>query len=284
MPLAGSRVNRFNGIITNLSAQPGNSAWGTSITPGNNSFPAYAEILGNTAYETFYLEIFLSAFRASTLAKNALVTIGIDHSGGTTYTDQEILYLLASSAAAPSYGGVTYRFPLFIPAGSALAAKASVNNATVGTGYVGVRLYGQPTAPEVMRYGTYIESWGETTASSSGTSVTPGTASEGAWVDLSGGNTTRPYWWWQCGWGSNDASLINNIYVLDVGVGDGTTKELAIRDEMHGNSGTLEEHWKRPEPDHAYVLDQPSGKTVYGRMQCNASDASITMMAYGLGG
>lgn len=282
--LAGAKPNRFNGVITNLSAQPSNTAWGTSITPGNNSFPAYTEILSDTAYDTYYLEIFLSSFRSSGAARNALVTIGIDHSGGTTYTDQEILYLLASSAASAVYGGITYRFPLFIPAGSALAATASVNNATVGTGYVGVRLYGLPTAPEMIRYGTYIESWGETVASSAGTSVTPGTTSEGAWVDLSGGNTTRPYWWWQCGWGSNDASLVNNIYVLDVGFGDGTTKDLVIRDQMEGNSGTVEEHWRRPEPDHAYVYDAPSGKTVYGRMQCNASDAAISMMAYGLGG
>jgi hypothetical protein len=282
--LAPPLPNRFQSVETNIGGQVGNSTWGTSITPGNNTFPAYVEVLPNTAIDTYFLEIGLFAFRASTLAKNTLVTIGIDHAGGTTYTNQEILHLLASDAAAPSYGGVWYRFPLFIPAGSALAAKASVNNATVGTGYVGVRLWGRPTHPENMCYGTYIDSWGAATGTSSGTSVTPGTASEGAWAEMTTGVTTRPYWWWQCGWGSNDASLINNAYTLDVGVGDASTKDVAITDELHGNSGTVEEHGKVPLPDHRYVYETASGIRVYGRMQCNASDASITMMAYGLGG
>jgi len=43
-----TQPNIFKGVITNLTNRPA-ANWGTSITPGNNTFPAYAEILGDTA-------------------------------------------------------------------------------------------------------------------------------------------------------------------------------------------------------------------------------------------
>lgn len=260
------------------------TTWGTSITPGNNTFPAYTEILGNTAYDCFGIAIFVHTIGSSGAAKDMLLTIGIDHTGGTTYTSCEISNLMCSSAGTLVTGGIWYYFPLYIPEGSAIAAKMSCSNATVGTGRVGVILYGRPTRPELVRAGAYVDNFGATTASSRGTTITAGTASEGAWTEMTSGTTTRSYWWFQVGWGSFDISLGSAIYAMDLSVGDATNKELVIEDHLIINAGTTEQVVKPFIPGEP-TCDVKDGQRIYVRLQCSTTvDTDLSMMAYALGG
>lgn len=260
------------------------TTWGTSITPGNNTFPAYTEILGNTAYDCFGIAIFVHTIGSSGAAKDMLLTIGIDHTGGTTYTSCEISNLMCSSAGTLVTGGIWYYFPLYIPEGSAIAAKMSCSNATVGTGRVGVILYGRPTRPELVRAGSYVDSFGATTASSRGTTITAGTASEGSWTEMTSGTTTRSYWWFQCGWGSFDISLGAAIYAMDLSIGDASNKEIVFEDALICNAGTTEQVVK-PYVPLDYTCDIRDGQRIYVRLQCSTTaDTDLTMMAYALGG
>jgi len=278
-------VNTFKGVITNLTGRP-SSTWGTSITPGNNSFPAYVEILPDTAYMCCFLEVIAHSNFVAANARDTLLTLGFDFSGGTTYTDMEITNLLVSCVSTFSAGfGVGYQFPLLIPAGTAIAAKASINNATVGTLLVGIRLYGRPTRPELVRCGRSVTTYGATTASSSGTVVTPGTTSEGAWTELTpGSNTTKPHFFWQTGVGINDSTIsVDRIYGHDLSYGDATNKEIISEDECISSVSSNEQMGRWLRPTIAHYCETPSGVRVYGRMQgSGALDSNLSMCAYGV--
>lgn len=277
--------NRFLGRITNCTGRP-STTWGTSISTTQNAYGSYTEIISDTAYETFFMVIGVFDVASSGANKNCLVTIGIDHSGGTTYTDVEINHLMCASAAPWTVGGRWYSFPLYVPAGSAIAGKASVDNATPGTCRVAMYLYGRPSRPELVSCCKYVDTFGATTGSSSGTSITSGTASEGSWTEMTSSTTTKPYWWFQMGMGSSDISLTQLVYGMDLSVGDATNKEIVFEDHLWVNNGTAEQvHTFGGGVLDQYICPVPDGQRIYARLQCSGTaDSSLSMIAYAAGG
>jgi hypothetical protein len=260
---------------------------GLTITPGNNTYPAYAEVLPNTAFDTHYMSIYCGAVGSAAKLTTLLLKIGIDHSGATTYTDVEILHLFCPCAGLRGQGGIRYNFPLFVPANSAVAASASINNATVGTAEVGVTLWGKPTRPDLVRSGAYVDTFGAVTGTSTGTTITPGTTSESAWVSLAS-NITRDYWWWQGGCGLSGTVFTNIPYNLDVGVGTSTSVvDTCFEDQSWALYNTSEQACNRLLPDHEYVHYVPGDGAldVFARAQAGATpESTFSAIAYGLGG
>jgi len=278
-------VNTFKGVITNMTGRPA-AAWGTACASDQNTFPAFTEILPDTAYDTFGIMISLNSGLYAGEARDYLVKIGIDHSGATTYTNCTIPNLLATNAGAINNTGVWYYFPLYIPAGSALAASVSCSHATDRNMYVGVSLFGRPTHPELVRAGSYVDSFGAVTAASDGTTITSGTTDEGAWTEVTGASvTTKPYWWWQSGWGAADSSLTAVIYGMDVAVGSAAAKEIIFQDQLKYNAGTAEQSAQSFLPCHCHVAEVATGVLIYSRFQCSGTvDSNLSTIVYALGG
>lgn len=277
------KSNSWGVIITNFAdgTQP-TTAPGTAITPGNNSFPAYAEILGDTSDETFYMEIIFTNGSTSTASRDILVNLGFDFAGGTTYTDLTISHLLASSASAMGVAngpGVSYEFPVRLPAGTAVAASASVNNGTVGTVSVQIKLYGKPSRPDLIRYGSFVRTYGAVTAASKGTTITPGTVADGAYVAM--GTTTDDIWAWEFGVGLDTGTMSARNYAFDLAVGDATNKKIVIQDAVV-NVSSAESIFKAAALMHS---ESKSGDVVYIRAQSSGSLAGVySAIAYGVGG
>jgi hypothetical protein len=273
----------FNYVTGNaLTTRPA-AAFGTSITPGFNAYPSYASILagGSITEDCYWIVINVNSLAATTLAKDALCKIGIDTSGGTSYVDLIPDLLCSGASTYLELGrGVWYHFPLFIRAGSQLAAAISVNNATVGTARVAVWLLGRPRHSHDFRYGYSIEAIGVTPSSSSGTPVTSGTTSEGAWTSL--GTTVQRCFFWQVGRGCNDATSAAVYYDVDLAWGDASNKYEIGGAAAHVSSGNAEQHSLIQYPKFANI---PAGSTIYGRMQCSGTpDSSNSMAAYGVVG
>lgn len=260
------------------------AAWGTSVTPGNNTYGSYAELIDGAlvTQDVWWIDILISSGATAAAARDLIVTIGIDPSAGTSYVDT-INHLLGSGAAAYDVysGGVWYGFPLRIPAGSSIAAKASVNNATVGTVRVTARLYGLPRHPEVTPLGSFVRSFGVTLGSSSGTTVTPGTTSEGSYAQL-GTATAEPLWYWEWGVGVSDSTMSSVVHHCDLACGDATNKRLIVLDGLVHFSSNEATSKQRHQGEFMRVA---TGDLIYGRMQCSGTvDSAISMMAYGVGG
>jgi hypothetical protein len=276
VPQAGFNYVTGNGVTT----RP-NAAFGTTYSPGNNTYGSYVEIVSDTnvTKDCYGIRICINGNSSSGAARNALCTIGIDTSGGTSYVDF-ISHLLCSDCSGYSTAtGINYYFPVFIPAGTAIAAKGSVNNASAGLTGVAIWLYGAPENPERLLYGTGVETIGVVPASSSGTAVTSGTTSEGAWTSL--GSSTKPCMWWQIGMGSNSSAMASNGYHAELGYGDGTNNKILVPDQHFIFTATeaISNTLASPFPGLA-----PAGSTVYGRVQCSGAspDGTLSMAAYGV--
>jgi hypothetical protein len=285
MAIRAQRLNRFQYRTGNVVGVRPASAYGLSLTPGNNSYPAYVSLLtgGNIANDCYFVVVNINSVGVSAAARDLLVTLGKDDSGGTTYVDW-IPHLLGSHANGFIMGGgIWYAFPLFVPAGAQIAAKASVNNATVGTARICIWLFGLPTAPEMMRWGTYVDAIGANTAASNGTTVTSGTTGEGSWTSL--GTESREHWWWQLGMGMNDATLTGLSYFADLSHGDGSNKHIIFED-LHIANTSAELVSFSPEiilPN--YYAPTNGAETIYGRLQCSSTaDSGLSLAAYGVGG
>lgn len=261
--------------------QPATGTWGTQLTPGNNVYGAYAEVVGNTSDDTYSIRIQFSSNDVVAAARDTIVTLGFDFAGGTTYADMTIDHLLASCAGPTqlAFVGVSYSFDLYVPAGTAIAAKASVNNATVGTLYCAITLLGRPSRP--VWAGRYVRTYGAVTATSRGTLVVPGTAAEGAWTQLgtiAAGDTIKA---WEFGYGVNDADMGSRHVRCDIGVGDVTNKKVVAPNGMVCTT-TVERLCKLAHPCFARGN---AGDLVYGRMQTSgAVDTDESLIAYGIGG
>ena len=256
---------------------------GTSITPGNNAYGSYTQVLTATSDETFLMRITLASFATTSAARDALVTIGIDPAGGSSYTDfiADLYASCAPSHYSTAAGPTTYEFPLRIPAGATLAAKASVNNATVGTGRVLITLFGRPSRPELVKAGSFVQTFGSTPASSSGTAITPGTTAEGAWTQL-GSALTVPLWYWEWGLGINNATMIGNNHFVDVGIGDASNKKIVIPNGLAGE--TANETLGKATVGRVGL--GAIGDIVYARAQTgpNTPSTGMSAIAYGVGG
>jgi hypothetical protein len=259
---------------------------GTSITPGNNTYPAYAEILSDASVteDCFGIFIRVTGINVSTTAKDAIFKIGIDTAGGTTFVDF-ISHLSAScaqsTATTVAAGCVDYYFPVFIPAGTAIAATCSVNNATVGTARVFIKLFGGVARRELLAYGHGVDSFGEVTGSSRGTTITPGTSgAAGTYVQM-GSNTAKQYMWWQVGFGINNGTITNLAYWVDLAAGDATNKDIIISDEQY-QAGT-QEGLSGPRTYMNYWREVPSGVGIYARASSSGTPVSgCSAIAHGV--
>jgi hypothetical protein len=260
------------------------AAYGTSVTPGNNTYGSWAQLLTATAEDADWIEININSIGTSATATDTLITIGADPGGGASYLD--IISHLLATAASPyqggnATGGIWYRFPLHIRAGTTLAVKASQNNATPIAGSVLIRLYRQSRHDVGPRIGSYVRTFGEVTATSKGTDVTPGTTSEGSWVQLgSAVGADDNLFFWQVGVGMNSTTFTTTSTHIDMGIGDGTNFRTPILDEL-ACFNTLEQLSACYEGAYAEVA---SGDKIYGRAQTGAGTGAISMIAYAVGG
>lgn len=271
--------NRFGTTISNYASTRPAAKLGTDCTPGNNTKGSYSQILTALSDATYYMRVCFSSVGASAVAKNALVDIGIDPAGGSSYSVL-VPDLMASCAAAyGTLGGVWYEFPIYIPAGATVATRGSVNSGTVGTITTAIQLFGRPSRPDLLRYGTGVVAFGVTAASSSGTAVTPGGASEGTYTQI-GSATDRRLWWWQVGWGINDSTMTAALLHIDLAIGDATAKQTVIQDQLViTTSAELLTSFNPPSP----IYDAPVGANVYVRARhSGTADSSNSAIVYGV--
>lgn len=157
---------------------------GTSVQADGsaNTLGAWVQLGSDTTRDAFLFAVICQSI-ATGMAH--LVDIGIDPAGGSSYTPvvQQIAVANANSASAPPLQqGFVPVGCIFVPAGSAVAARTRSSS---GGQFIDVRallMIGNPDAGY-----TWVESLGADTSDSGGTSIDPGgTANtKGSWVTLS---------------------------------------------------------------------------------------------------
>lgn len=285
MPLMPQGLSAYNFTFDNWGTNPASTA-GTSVTPGaSNAEGSWTQIASsaNIAQDCYWLYVQVHSGATSAAAKNHLLDIGIDPAGGTSYTAFLSNLQVGASPALTAAGAREFIFPIFIKAGSSVAVRIQGSNGTAGTVRVMARFYGQPSRPENVPVGTIAQTFG-TITNSNGQSFTPGNAADGSWVDL--GATSTPLWWFQVGYGIDNATITAEYTYIEVAWGDGTNKHSMFR-VMHG--GTTGETAGLAAQTQmlacAAYNPVPAGVNIYIRGRCNnAPDTGYHATVIGIGG
>lgn len=247
---------------------------GVSVTPAQNAYGSYVQLFSGAAVTDDVYEIWITInnVAVSTVARDCVVSVGLDAAGGTSYTS--LVDLIGGPAAGyTTLFGTTYRFPLFIKAGTSIAVAGAINSATLTAFNVMCRLYCRPEDPSSLYVGTYIDQYGVTIGSSAGTGITEGAASEGTYVAL--GTLTRPCSWIDFGLGVNNNNMTASFPEVDIAIGDGSNKRVVIP-----NAPTItltsEQIAKPPAGRHC---KGSTNDIIYGRAQSSGSGNTGTSLA-----
>lgn len=259
---------------------------GTTITPGNNVYGAFVQILSGAAVTDDCVGILINVnnLGVSGVAKDAIAQVGADPAGGTSYTViiPDLLVSCAGGVSGVGGGGISYYFPLFIKAGTSLAIAVSTNNATVGTCTAYIRLFRQPAGIPTPRVGSFVRAFGINTGTSSGTSITPnGAGAKNAFVQV-GAALTEPLWGWCLGIGVNNAVMNNNPAAWDLAIGSSTTVNRIVIADQIAYPTTAEIFYYQSFTTHALGV---VGDLLFVRAGGQgASVAGMSAAAYGIGG
>lgn len=290
--LAAPGLSSYGFTFDNWGANPSGTL-GTSVVPGaSNVEGSWTQIASgaNIARDCHWLEVRVHSGSTSTAQKDMLLDIGVDDAGGSSYAAKISDIVCGgtsnlSTSGGGFGGGIAFLLPIFIKAGSSVAARVQGSNATAGTVRVTAKFFGDPSNPENIPVGQYSETIG-TITNSAGVSFTPGNAADGTWVSL--GATAREMWWWQLGVQLSSAAIVtSNIYTyVELAYGDATNK-ITIQREMF-NQATTEDIAQLLEANlnwlncYQYV---PAATNIYVRGRSSASgNSGWNAVAIGIGG
>ncbi len=256
---------------------------GTSIVPGINTYSVYVTVMAAAAVtsEAFGFWINVNSIASSGNARDALMTIGVDPSGGTTFIDwvKDLEVACAGSYIGAVFGtGIWLWVPLRIPTGSTIAAKVSVNGASAGASRVRVVLATTPKNPETLKIGSYAVTYGSTPASSAGTAITPGTTSEGAWTQVGTVAAGDRPWFWHVLIGVNNATMVQALMHVDLSIGDATNKRVVIANQ---NVWTTTSETLTAVYAGAAAQAQP-GDGIFVRAQSSVAITNVSAVAVGV--
>jgi len=269
---------------------------GQAVVPADNAYGTTVQVGSALSFDAYLFEVVFHSLALAGNATAAMLSIVRDTAGGTAWAEfiQHLLVgqaggLTGLATSATAGGGVRYRFPVFIPAGTTIGAKLAIDNTAyvgpplLGEPYVYWRAWGRPEYPTwagtfVQTIGTSGPTAGAGTGNCDGTAFTPGTTSVGAWANL--GTLDREIYAWECGYHCDDLSTGSKGVNVELGLGS-TAGDRGVIDGLNYQTGTAEMLGKVPGP---WWGVGHVGQNVYVRAQVSGgSDANCSAAAYGVG-
>lgn len=163
---------------------PPTSSPGTALTAGaSNADTTVATLISTLTHDVEFIVISFDGFNTSAQAINVAADLLVDYSGAATTWTPIINDLMASSPSTSStvpFGGKTFMFSLFIPAGASVGMQAKTNKVTDLTGAVLIECFGG--SKNRIACGQYVQSIG--ISGSGGTAHTAGNLAWSSWTNF----------------------------------------------------------------------------------------------------
>ncbi len=240
----------------------------------------YVEIFSALAFDVYQVELFVAEVGLSTVDTSALLDVGADSAGGTSYTEIIPNFLIGCVRESGEFSnGYTSIFPVFIPAGATVAVRTQSISSS-DTVEVGMKLHGgSPDGDPFPNHGLVV-AYGVTVSSSSG--ITPANAVtnvEGAWTEVVSA-TTHPHRGLTIGVQAADGTIGTDDYLIDIATGAGGSEVVIIEGipvHTHGNEQL------RILDAGAFRHDIPEGTRLAVRAQADAANVQddIDVALYG---
>lgn len=174
-------TTRYQTNISSTSA----TELGTAIVSASSetSKGSIVELISSTNFDVFLVDITISRFGSADFFGRACVDLMIGASGSEVVLIPDMLAGHAGSFSKVQITGPKqWMFPLYIPAGTRIAARVASSIAS-HTGYIAVQLMGGDGSPR-GKIGTKVTTYGVATLAN-GTSITEGgSGAEGSWTQI----------------------------------------------------------------------------------------------------
>jgi len=252
------RVEHNTGVV-------GVSNPGTAVTTGGSASTkgTPAELIAASAFDAYWICVVASNYGASATASQGALDILI----GASTEELLIPNLLMGYAGGISnahHGPKMWMFPLFIPAGSRLAAQAA-GARTATDVQVGIFLYGGDGGPH-FRCGRKVTTYGMGTVPS-GTTLTPATSGGvDTYVQMTAGTSEDHFAFLPSFQVTGDTTTNNKSFCVEIGAGAATEETLGQwwfqTDATEGMNG--------PFPPMPVFADVPAGTRLAMRASCDS--------------
>ena len=164
--------------VDNITGTPNATLPGTQVTAGANDTPATAvTLLDDLTHDVEYLRIGTRGYNSLGNNGSALLDILYDPAGGTDWQTLIPSLLTGFTLATTASAGVPlwYDFPIWIPAGASIGARAqTAHSSDITSGRVVVQAFGANANPASWWCGQSVSAIGVDVANSIGVLHTPG--------------------------------------------------------------------------------------------------------------
>jgi len=254
---------------TNLSsASRPTTTWGTTVTASGTPHALTGtptQIIAATAREYDWIQITVHGTATAATVTDGLLNLYLGASGGTLWIDS----LMVGWAGGPTAGlpPRSYLFPIRVPRGVRISAEY---RALIASDQVFVILeLGSFNGGQWV--GSGVETLGENTAASRGTSIATGGTSEGAWTSI--GTTGRRYRYVMPSiMSNNDTTIVAEWDRVDIGVGSALYQ--GLENFILVNNATTESNWES-ETTHPRECDIPSGTALQMRARSHTTPSGV---------
>ena len=257
--------------VQHNAGEVGDVTIGAAVTTGATS-PVKGtpvEIFASTSFDAYRIIIFARRYGLAATASDACLDI---LTGAAT---EEVLIpnLLAGCSGDPAVNaservGRSWDFPLYIPAGSRIAAQAAGDRVSTAMD-VAVYLYGGHGIPP-WRVGSKITTYGIGTVPDATTIVAGATGAEGAWTQIVA-STSEAHFALFPGFSFNsDTSTSSRCVQVDIGHGAATEEEVVNGSGwmfLNDNAEMMSGPW----PCVPAFQDVPSGTRLTMRASCSGT-------------
>lgn len=246
---------------------------GTSATTGGaaSTKGTAVELISSTSFDAYWITILAMGYGASTTASEGALDILVGAA-----TEEVLIANLLMGNCGEMGGGSTkgpkrWDFPLYIPAGTRIAAQVAGARVTTAM-VVYVEIRGGNGIPP-FRVGSKVTTYGMGTVPD-GTAITPGaTGGTGAWAQIVASTTEDHFAFVPSFQITTDVSTNNRSYIVDLGIGAATEEQIGYG---YWFSASSDERMEGPYNSMPTFHDVPSGT----RLVMRASNSGTNDGAY----
>lgn len=250
---------------------------GTSVTTGGTAAVkgTAVTLISSTAFDAYWMTILAANYGlAATTARGCLDIL----TGAATeeVLIPNLLMGFCGGASTLGCGPKRWDFPIYVPAGSRIAAQVAGDRTAVAM-RVCVYLYGGNGYPP-FRVGSKVTTYGIGTVPA-GTSVTPGASgAEGTWTQVAAASSEDHFAFvpsMQPPTGDTTLTPIKVTY-MDLGIGAATEEALMGAEQSYQFMVDTGEMCSGPTPNFPCFQDVPSGTRLVARLSASGALDTVT--------
>jgi hypothetical protein len=279
MPLMLPNAPQFTRYESNIaaaaSATPGTTVSNPAGGP-NVKDTTWTQLIASTAFDTQLVVVTLHSSAVTNTNTSCLIDIGIGAASSESVVIPDLLGGYAGSISLAR----GYIFPLRIPSGSRLSARAASVQTTNST-IVLVQLFGGATNPDAWWCGEHVTAYGINTADSGAVAVTGGNSGAETASPVSIGTTSAAHKALVFGFSGNAGSYNNLSYHFDVGIDTSSTSWL-VQDYYMVQTTTGEQVYSGQHPQMPIFQNIPSGTVLVVGGECSGTGQSLDFALYGI--